>query len=226
MKTPMRFIFVLLLGFVLLISPGCGKKQSINYSGFMGEYPKFKEGPKDGADFLYIREGVFFGAYDSIMMDHVVFYFHDESEYEGIHPELLKELADAFHEAMIDALRDGYPFVDKPGPGVLRVRFAITDVVASKPALNTISAILPVGLAVSAVKKGATGKHTAVGGASMEVELLDSQTNERIGAAIDAKYAEKYKIVKGMSKYGHAKDAFKFWAERFRKWLDEQHGRK
>jgi hypothetical protein len=207
------------------MSPGCAKKQSIDYSGFMGEYPKFKEGPKEGADFVYIRENVLFAAYDKIMMDHVVFYFHDESKYKGINPAELNEMADAFHKAMIDALQDRYPFVDEPGPGVLRLRVAITDVTASKPALNTITTVLPVGLAVSAVKKGATGTHTFVGSASMEAELMDSQTNERLAAVIDTKSAEKYKVVKGMKKYGHAKDAFEFWAKKFRNWLDEQHGR-
>jgi hypothetical protein len=192
------------------MSMGCAGQQ-IKTSGFLEKYPKFNEGPKGGADFVYMKEGVFFGAYDKIMMDHVVFYFLDDSKYKGIHPDELKELGDAFHRAMIEALRDRYPFVDTPGPGVLRVRFAITDVTASKPALNTITAIVPVGLAVSAVKKGVTGTHTAVGSG--------------LAAVIDTKSAEKYKIEKGMSKWGHAKDAFRFWAKRFRSWLDAQHGR-
>jgi hypothetical protein len=59
----------------------------------------------------------------------------------------------------------------------------------------------------------------------MEAEFLDSQTNERLGAAIDTKAGEKYKVVKGMDKWGHAKDAFNFWAKRLRIWLDEVHGR-
>jgi hypothetical protein len=207
MQHGLRFVFIFLIGFAVSMTMGCAGQQ-IKTSGFLEKYPKFNEGPKGGADFVYMKEGVFFGAYDKIMMDHVVFYFHDNSKYKGIHPDELKELGDAFHRAMIEALRDRYPFVDTPGPGVLRVRFAITDVTASKPALNTITAIVPVGLAISAVKKGVTGTHTAVGSASMEAELLDSQTNTRLAAVIDTKSAEKYKIEKGMSKWGHAKDAF------------------
>jgi hypothetical protein len=213
-----------MIGFAVSMSMGCAAQQ-VKTSGFLEKYPKFNEGPKGGGDFVYMKEGVLFGAYDKIMMDHVVFYFLDNSKYKGIHPDELKELAVAFHTAMFEALQDRYPFVDTPGPGVLRVRFAITDVTASRPALNTITAIVPVGLAISAVKKGATGTHTAVGSASMEAELLDSQTNTRLAAVIDTKSAEKYKVAKGMSKWGHAKDAFNFWAKRFRTWLDAQHGR-
>jgi len=95
-----------------------------------------------------------------------------------------------------------------------------------RSALNTISTILPVGLAISTIKKGATGVHANVGQASIEAELMDSQTNERLGAAIDTKVAEKYKLIEGMSKWGHVKDAFKFWANRLRIVLDEAHGKK
>jgi hypothetical protein len=51
-------------------------------------------------------------------------------------------------------------------------------------------------------------------------------TNKRIGAVIDTKVAEKSKLGEGLEKWGHAKDAFKFWAQRLRTWLDEVHGKK
>ena len=67
----------------------------------------------------------------------------------------------------------------------MRLRIAITDVNASKPGMSAVSTVMPVGLAVSIIKKGITGTHTGVGRASMEVEILNSTDNERIGAAID-----------------------------------------
>jgi hypothetical protein len=42
----------------------------------------------------------------------------------------------------------------------------------------------------------------------------------------DTKAAEKYKLIKGISKWGHVKDAFKFWANRLRIVLDKAHGKK
>ena len=58
----------------------------------------------------------------------------------------------------------------------------------------------------------------------MEFEMLDSQTNERLAAGIDTKAAEKYKVIKGLSKWGHIEDAFEFWAKRLRHFLDNVHG--
>jgi hypothetical protein len=224
MKTTLQGLVVLMMGIALTIAMGCATKK-VSYSGFLTDYPVFKPGPEGGADFVYMKEGVDFGSYNKVMMDQVVFYFKEDADYKGVHPEELQKLANAFHEAVFDALQDAYPLVGKPGPGVLRIRTAITDVVPSKPALNTVSTFLPIGLAISAAKKAATGVHTGVGQASMEAEFIDSQTNERLGAAIDTKAGEKYKVVKGMDKWGHAKDAFNFWAKRLRTWLDEVHGR-
>jgi hypothetical protein len=226
MKKILKGTLVGMIGLSLTIAIGCATQQTMSKTGFLQDYTGFKPGPKGGADFVYFKEGVDFSAYNKVMVDHVVFYFKEDSAYKGIHADEMKELADAFHGAIAEALKDGYPLVDKSGPGVLRIRAAITDVVPSKPALNTISTILPVGLAISSIKRGATGVHASVGQASIEAELMDSQTNERLGAAIDTKAAEKYKLIKGISKWGHVKDAFKFWANRLRIVLDKAHGKK
>jgi hypothetical protein len=84
---------------------------------------------------------------------------------------------------------------------------------------------MPVGLALSIVKKGVTGTHMNVGEASMEAEFLDAQTNDRIAVAMDKRSGAKYQVVKGMRKWGHAEDAFNYWAKRLRKFLDEAHGK-
>ena len=64
-----------------------------------------------------------------------------------------------------------------------------------------------------------------VGEASMEMEALDSETNERVGAAIDERPAPKYKLIKAAQKWEQTKDAFTFWAGRLKNFLDEAHGK-
>jgi hypothetical protein len=182
MKTTLRIVLIVMIGCTLTMNMGCASK--VKTSGFLQDYPKFEKGPSGGADWVYFEEGVDFKKYDKVLMDQVVFYFSKDSKYKGINPEEINKLSDAFHKAMVKALKDEYPFVSEPGPGVLRIRCAITDVKKSRPLLNTITAVMPIGLAISFVKKGVTGTHTNVGGASMEAEFLNSQTNERIAAVI------------------------------------------
>ena len=221
MKNTLKIIFVLGISFVLAMTTGCATKKAV-YSGFLENYPYFEQGPKGGADLVYLKKDVDFSSYDKVMMDHVVFYFSEDAKYKGIHADELKELADTFHKAFAEALANGYSLVDKPGPGVLRIRTAITDLVPSNPGLSGVTTVIPIGLAISAIKSTAGGGHTGVGEASIEVEFLDSMTNERIAAAVDTRPGDK---LEGLTKWGAAKGAFEFWAERLRTWLDQIHGK-
>jgi hypothetical protein len=222
MEGMMKRVLFVILGVVLAVSAGCAQQQ-VKYSGFLGNYPTFQPGPSEGADLVYMKKGVDFGKYDKLMFDQVVFYLKDDAKYKGIQPEEMKELADAFHLAGAKALEGAYPIVAEPGPDVLRVRIAITGIEPSNPAQSAITTVLPVGLALSVIKKGVTGKHSGVGGASMEVEFLDSLTNERVAAAVDTREGSK---LSGMTKFGSAKEAFEFWSQRLRIFLDKAHGKK
>ena len=97
----------------------------------------------------------------------------------------------------------------------------MTDLVPNKPGVSAMTTIVPTGLVFSYAKKAVTGSHTGVGQASMEAEILDSMTNERIAPVIDTRPGGK---LEGMSKWKAVEGAFQFWAERLRKWLDEIHG--
>ena len=220
MKTSFQIVSVIATCFALLITTGCVRQQ-VKYSGFLENYPVFEPGRKGGVDSLYLKEGVDFKKYNRVMLDHVVFYFKQDAEYKGIHPDDLTKLSKAYHKAFKKALRPYFRLVDKPGPNVMRIRTAVTDLVPNKPGISTFSTIVPTGLVLSYAKKAATGSHTGVGQASMEAEILDSMTNERIAAAIDTRPGGK---LEGMSKWKAVEGAFQFWAERLRKWLDEIHG--
>ncbi len=221
MKSSLKIFAVVMACFALTIAAGCTTKQ-VRYSGFLEDYPEFKTGPIGGADYIYIKEGVDFKVYNKILMDPVVFYLSDDSKYKGIHPDELKELSDAFHEAIAASLEGAYLLVDKPGPDVLHIRLAITNLVESRPVSKTIYTAMSVGTGATVPRRVAS-INTYFGQASMEAELLDSQTDDRLAAVIDTKVVEKFKDAGEISKWSQAKDAFKFWSKRLRLWLDKTH---
>lgn len=220
----MKKMICVLAGIVLLM--GCATTQSGDMSapptdqtGFLkGYYDRLEPGPKDGAKLRWIKPNADFGRYNYVMLDSVVFFFDDASEYKGIDPNDLKELADNFNQQLVDALKAKYPVVAAPGPDVVRLRFAITDLKQSNPAISGITSVIPVGLAVSIVKKGATDSWAGSGATSGEMMALDSQTNEVIAVAQDEKTAG---FTERFSKWGSAEEAFKFWAERLVAFLDK-----
>jgi hypothetical protein len=106
---------------------------------------------------------------------------------------------------------------------VLRVRVAITELKPSNPTANTLSTIIPVGIVVSGAAKAVSGDNLGTGEAGTEMELLDSITGERLAAAVDKRQGGKM-VFRG--KWEDAKDAFDYWAQRFRQRLDEMRGMK
>jgi hypothetical protein len=222
MKYFFKLLSVAVISVCLTVGCAAQRMEVKNHSGFLGDYSKLQEGPAGGVAQRYIKEGVDFKQYNKIMMDQVRFYFKDDAEDKGIDADEMKELADSFDKAVIEALGSAYPLVTKPGPDVMRLRVAITDMDLPNRGINAISTVLPVGLAISTVKSGVTGKGTGCGEISMEFQILDSQTNQVLAEGVDRRSGGK---IDSMSKFGTAEDAFKFWAQRLRTGLDEVHGK-
>jgi len=222
MKQAARLILAVVIGVV--ISASTGFAADVQYSGFFGNqsiYDLLKPGPEGGAKLRWIKDGVDPNKYDKFMVDSVIFYLADKSDYKGIDPQEMKELADEFNKQIVAAMKDKYPIVAEPAPDVARVRVAITNIKPSRPTASAVTSVIPVGLGVSLVKKGATGGWVGSGQTGIEGMTLDSMTNEVIGMAVDQRQAE---FEKRFSKWGSAADAFKFWSETYVKNLDNWYG--
>ena len=205
---------------------GWAAEEKMHQSGFLQDYLLLKtDDPMKKVKWLYINEKANFSAYDKIMLDDVVFFLSEEAEYKGIEVKEMTELGEAFQKAVIMNLSGVYEFTDKPGPGVMRVRMAVTELVPSKSVAGTVTTIIPIGLALSSVKKVATGSHIGMGEVTFEGEMIDSQSGEIMGAVVDSQTGTKYKIAKTVSKWGHAIDIFNDWAKTFRARLDKLSGR-
>lgn len=214
-----RSWFGLLLVVVFLLS-GCaaGRMDDVEQSGFLLDYSQLKPGGEDQAALRYVKSGVDFKQYDSLMFDRISVWLSPEAKARGIDPVVFKEMSDYFLNALIDAVKDGYSVVDQPGPNVLRVRAAITDVKPSNPTANTLSTIVPVGMVVAAGTKAVSDDNMGTGEAEAEFELLDSMSSERLAAAVDRRQGGKAAF---RGEWEDTKDAFDYWAERFRERLDE-----
>ncbi|MHC4160092.1 MAG: DUF3313 domain-containing protein, partial [Planctomycetota bacterium] len=151
------FMFMFLMSTILLA--GCAAQQITSYetSGFLGSYANFKPGGEGRPNLVYLNPGRDLRQYNRVLIDHVVVYFDPDSKNREIDPVQLNQLAQYFHQALVDALKDRYPIVDRPGEGVLRIRTAITDVEPGSPVKGAVTTIVPVGAAVSIIKKTTTG---------------------------------------------------------------------
>jgi len=218
----MKKAFFLIIGMMLVV--GCATTESAKTGagaapkGFLGDYyGELKPGPEGGAKMRWLKPGVDFAKYKKIMLDSIIFFFADDSEYKGMDPQELKEIADAANRQMVNTLKEKYQIVADPGPDVVRIRTAITDLKQSRPVLSAVTSVVPIGIGISLTKKSAVGSWTGSGATSAELMALDSTTNDVIAVAKDEQSAG---FTERFTKWGSAEDAFKFWAERIKLFLD------
>jgi hypothetical protein len=210
---------------VLMLLGACATMQarSVTKSGFLGDYSQLKEGGDGKALLVYIDPKADIKSYNRILMDPVKLYASSENSMENVSLDDRKKLLNYADAALREHLAKNYVFVREPGPGVMRLRVAITEADSSYVALDTVSTVLPVGLALAGLQTAATGSCSFVGSAGVEAELQDSQTSKRLMAAVDRQVGGKM-TGKGdkFDQWHTVKNAIDLWAERLQTRLAEQ----
>jgi hypothetical protein len=203
----MRIAAALLSVGLCLVVAGCGGKAK--ESGFLKNYEQLKPDEAVDGALRYVNPKAF--TYRQFMIDPVAVHFAPDAKGATIDPEKLTELTTHFRDGLTKALAKNYKVVKSKGPGVMRIRVAITDVELTIAALN----ILP------------TTKITGagLGGASMEGEVLDSESGERLGAIVETRSGNRFSVGAGLSELGNAKQVIDYWIERFVGNLDKAQGK-
>jgi len=177
-------------------------------------------GPPGGARMRWLKPGVDFSKYHKLILDRVVFFFAPNSEYKGMDARELKRLSDAFHQKMVASVKNKYPVVAVPGPDVLRIRFAITDLRQNRPVLSDFTSDGPIGFGKDDSQNRYAKSWSASGATCAEFMVFDSMTNDVIAAAKDERTTG---LKEKFTKWGSAEDAFQFWADRLTVVLDQAH---
>jgi hypothetical protein len=224
MKRKKGNLFMVIAGLcVLVLLGGCATHQarSTEKAEFLKDYSQLTKGDK--AQLRYVDPLADFKSYKSILMDPVKLFASTEHRMDDISSEEWQALLNYLDAAVREHLAKDYTFVQKPGPGVMRLRIALTQADRSNVPLDTISTVLPIGLAISALKSGITGKHSFVGAAGIEAELQDSQTGKRLAAAVDHRVGSK--ITGEFNKFDEwhtVKDSIDYWTQNLQDFLAEQ----
>jgi len=169
------------------------------------------KGTDDQALYRYVNPKADIKQYTMILIDPVMVY--KDAALDKDERENYQKLANNAFIYLTKELEKDYRIVKDPAPGTMRVQMAIVDADSSKPVRNTLSTIVPVGIALSLVKYTATGKQAGVGEITMQIKITDAGTGELIGAALDRRVGGK-ELSKLWSSWHNADDALKYWAKR------------
>lgn len=188
---------------------GCQSSKTA-YSGFLGDYSGFRASAEVKGALVYTHPTLTLKSYDKFMIDPVIVHFAPNAKGTAMDPAKVKKLTDYVREQLSNGLSKRYQVVTSPGPGVLRLRVALTDIKKTIPAMN--------------IHPGTKLSGVGIGGASMEAEALDSQTGDRVRAVVDSRKGDVMAIGAGLKPLGHAKQVIDYWIERFVKRVDQAHG--
>jgi len=182
---------------MIVLMTGCSGQKKMSQSGFLSDYYHLQKGSDvsdytNPVDWGYRDESVNFNAYNKLILEHVVFFFNQDAAYRGIQTAELSELADIFHKTLIEELPGTVQFTDVSGPGVMRMRIAITQLAPIRPGPKSYIAIIPQGNSVGHVPSMKTASSIDVDYSALEIEIVDSQTGRRLAAAVHRKPGYKY----------------------------------
>ena len=193
------------------------RDKMLEYSGFLGNYDDFKIiNPETNAE-VWIKpphqDLSLLKEYKAIVFSPIEIWMHSASDYQGIDPNELKLITDYFLEKLQQNLGKNFEIVEEPGPNVMHLRIAITGVQKVKPQREVYD-FIPVKFiwdAGNAVYRKTTGKHLDAYQASLEMEIRDSQSGQRLVAAID-KHSAEATTEEGEDTWAPLEKALDYWA--------------
>lgn len=162
------------------------------------------------AGLRYMAPGVNWGQYTKVLISPVAFYASPQSTVSASDQQ---ELTNYLYQALVKAVGAKFPLADKPGPGVMRVQVALTDVQGATPVLRTISMVVPQARVLATLKYLATGTYAFVGGAEAEALVEDSVTGKVLSAAMDKRVGGGSIATAAQWSQGDAENAMDKWAE-------------
>ena len=232
LKIPACCLGVMFLAMTLGCSQGtkptAGTKPALNkipagqeFSGFLKDYSALKPNPNlEGNALTYVSTDAQknLRSYFAIVVDPIEVYVATDVDEAKISEAARKAITTYFAHALTLAVTDAFPVVEASGPLTLRLRAALVgvDVGGTVPAGDLPADIGPFERALNIGKLG------------VEMELVDSETGERIAAMVDrtnlgagaevgAEYFPRHQ------RFGVAREAFDEWASRVRQFLDSAH---
>ena len=167
-------IFCLALAMLpLLVSAGlvgCAQAPDATPSGFLNDYSQLRPVKEYPGAQLYRNPSMGPDDYDKFILEPVIAYFAPNATGTAIDPRKVEVLTTYFHDQIAKALSEKRQRAQAPGPRVLRIRVAITDI---KPRVHTWD-VRP------------ADAPTYPGGANVEIEAVDSQSGEIVLAVMDS----------------------------------------
>jgi len=215
-KSSLLILVIMLATCGIFFLTGCATSEQargVKKSGFLGDYSQLQKGGGERALLYYVKPGVYWAGYDKVILDSVSIWYSENSEFEDVPQEELDNLAHYLYDAVKKQLEQNWTIVDKPGPGTIRLRMALTEAEGASREMDIATTYLPPARLISEGTKLATGTHAFVGETTIELEVLDSISNDRLLAIVDKRSGGKH-YEGSTDNWADVKQACDWWAQK------------
>ena len=212
--------------FLALIAVACATarhpRPSEDMSGFLDDYSRLREGGPNEVALVYRNPAAHWTSYDKVLLEPATLWRSGRGSLTPVpEDELLRLVAD-FQGAVRKRLGEGFTLVDKPEPGVLLIRLAITRARASDPILDVMTAhgkdIAPA--------TGAGPLHPEMqrflDGAAIEGEIRDGESGDLLAEGVERRRAG----APALDTWGDVDRALAAWVDRVTARLEARTGRR
>lgn len=167
----------------------------------------------------YVDPKADWSKYTQVMIDPVTFWGGTSS---GVSAADQEALTNFFYQALRTQIGQNFALADAPGPQVMLLQVAITDLEGATPGLRTISSIVPQARVLNTLKYAATGTYAFIGSAQVEGRITDSVTGMVLAEAVDRRAGGGSLEAAAQWKWGDAENAMTkmatLTAERLKEW--------
>jgi hypothetical protein len=209
--------------------------------GFLSAPARLQAGPDAEGALCWRQPGTDWKRYDKVMIERIQLYLDPKTSADrAIDPTDLKTLIDYFDAALVKNIAPIATLVDKPGPGVLRVRLALTSLVPTNTAQSLAGTAIPYGFIAEAGAGAASGRPAGstpyMGQTGLQAQFRDGASGAVIGECADTTIGLKYAAdldrgaagaaqawmngyTSSFTSWNYAQDAFNKWSAAFAKRL-------
>lgn len=204
--------------------------------GFLSDPDKLKAVRADGGLLCWRQASVDWKRFDKVMIERIKVYIRPTADQRPVDPSDLKTLLDYFHSALVRDLTPEVQIVSAAGPGVLRIRLALTALVPTDTAKSLVGTAVPYGFVAEMGSGAATGRPAGstpyMGQTGLEAQFLDGATGAVVAECADTEIGLKYAAdlnhgaptaaeawlngyVSSFQSWSYAQDAFNKWSAEF-----------
>ncbi len=193
-----RFTVALAIAPIIALGACSTGGQRLTRSGFISDYSQMKPTKAHKKDAIYVAADYAAPAYTKVIVEPVEWYAPDR-------PQKTRERLQAdFHDRLVRHMGTKYQVIDadQAGPGVLRVRSAITGTRPARWYLNVPAQAAQLALGGFGLIRPSSG------GASEEMQVQDAVTGQPLVQVATFRNGEPWHVSGSYVPYDHARGAF------------------